>query len=114
MKRLFVLLLGTVALAVAETKIEAVRGQNQFVIEYGEATDFSGLTWVSGDTYYAVSNRVQALFPLKIEVDRSNARIEAAKFGAKIEVKAKLSDFEGIAYFPARDRLYVSTERPPG
>jgi hypothetical protein len=61
-----------------------------------------------------VSNRVQALFPLKIEVNRTDGQIEGVKFGAKIEVKAKISDFEGIAYLPKRDRLYVSTERPPG
>jgi hypothetical protein len=114
MKQFCVLLLGTVALATAETKIAAVPGQNQFAIEYGGATDLSGLAWVSGDTFYTVSNRVQALFPLKIEVDRTNGKIASAQFGAKIEVKAKLSDFEGIAYLPKRDRLYVSTERPPG
>jgi hypothetical protein len=74
MIRLCVILLSTAALAFAETKIEPASGQSLFTLEYGGATDFSGLTWVKGDIYYAVSNRVQALFPLRIELNRANGR----------------------------------------
>jgi 3-phytase len=101
------------ASAFADVKIEAVPGQPDFKFNCDQATDFSGITWTRDDTYYVVSNRAQALFPLRIEVQPSGA-IASARVGAKIPVTTRLDDFEGIAYWPDRDRLYVSTERPPG
>jgi hypothetical protein len=96
-----------------EVRIEAVPGQSAFKLKYDKASDFSGLTWVRGNDFYAVSNRAQALFPLKLVLQGSGA-IASAKVGAKTAVKSRFDDFEGIAYWPERDRLYVSTERPPG
>ncbi len=107
----FALLLGVSALA--DVKIEDVPDQRDFKFRYKEATDFSGLTWVKGSGYYTVSNRVKALFGMRIELD-SNGKIQSAVIGGKLAVKTALDDFEGIAYWPERQRLYVSTEKPPG
>ena len=98
----------------AGTKVEAVVGQAQFSVRYDKATDFSGLTWVRGENFYAVSNQTQALFPLKLAMNAETGRIEDAKFGTRIPVKTKLEDLEGIAYRADLERLYVSAERPPG
>jgi hypothetical protein len=106
-------LLALAASTLAEVKIEAVRGQSAFKLRYDKATDFSGITWVQGGDFYMVSNREQGLYPLKLEIAATGA-ITSAKIGSKIPVKSRLDDFEGIAYWPERDRLYVSTERPPG
>ena len=106
----FSLLLGIPA--DADVKIEDVPGQRDFKFRH-KTTDFSGLTWVKGAGYYTVSNRVNALYPMRIEL-KPDGSIESAVVGDKIAVKTKLDDFEGIAYWPERDRLYVSTENPPG
>src|SRR5262245_11362312 len=82
----------------AEPKIEAVPNQSTFAIEYDKATDFSGLTWIEGEHYYAVSNRTNGMFPLNITLDSATGRITDAKFGRKVEVQTDYSDFEGIAW----------------
>jgi hypothetical protein len=100
------------AAAAGEVKIEDVPGQDDFKFK-DKGTDFSGICWLRGDDYYIVSNRAKALFPLKLKLS-PKGEIKSAKVGAKIPVKTSLDDFEGIAYWPERDRLYVSTEQPPG
>jgi hypothetical protein len=97
----------------AEVRIEAVPGQAEYLLEYGKATDFSGLTWARGDLFYAVSNRSSAIFPMRLRI-APTGRLDRVFLGAPIPVKSRLSDFEGIAYWPERKRLYISTERPPG
>lgn len=98
----------------AETKIEAVAGQGMFTLAYEGATDFSGLTWVSSERFFAVSDKVRALFPLTLRVEAETGRIVEGSFGAAMPVKTKLGDFEGIAYVPALKRLYVSAETGSG
>lgn len=101
-------------LAFTQTKIEAVQGQGTFAMEYDRATDFSGITWAGGEVFYAVSNKVRALFPLTLRVVPETGRIVEGRFGAPIPVKTKHGDFEGIAFVPALKRLYVSTETGSG
>jgi hypothetical protein len=99
--------------AAAQIQIEAVPGQSSFKLDYEKATDFSGITWVAADQFYAVSNRDRAIFPLRLTI-AGTGLISRVHVGARIPVKTTLNDFEGIAYWPAGDRLYVSTERPAG
>ena len=108
----FVLVLASVSLN-AEVKIEPVPGQTQFAAEYSGASDFSGLTWLRGDLYFAVSNREKAIFPLRLEVE-ATGKIINAKFSQPSAVKAPADDFEAIAYVPRTKRLYISTEKPAG
>jgi hypothetical protein len=101
------------AAARAEWKVEAVAGQATFMFKDADVSDFSGITWVGGDNFYAVANRAKAVFPLKLEI-QPNGRINSAQLGKRIPVKSRFDDFEGVAYWRERDRVYVSTERPPG
>ena len=110
---LVLVLLAALPAVAADVTIENVPGQSDYKVTYSKASDLSGITWFRGENYYVVSNRDAALIPLKLELSEVGA-ITGAKFGAKIPVKCRLADFEGIAYQPERDRLYVSTERPPG
>ncbi len=100
--------------AFAQTKIEAVNGQAIFPMEYDGATDFSGITWAGGEVFYAVSDKVRALFPLTLRVEPETGRIAEGRFGGPMPVKTKRGDFEGIAYVPALKRLYVSGESGGG
>jgi hypothetical protein len=98
----------------AETRIEAIPGQSSFTAHYKKASDFSGLTWIKGERYYAVSNQAKAMFPLRIELERGTGAISAVHFDEKISVKHKFDDFEGIAWVPDRERLYISSESHHG
>ena len=98
----------------AEIKIEAVKGQDNFNLEYAAVTDFSGITWVKDNLFYFVGNRVKAFIPLRIDLDPESGRILGAKVGEHVNVKTPLEDFEGIAWLPEKKRFYISTERPPG
>ncbi len=100
--------------ASADPVIEAVAKQNDLIVHYDKATDFSGITWIGNDNYYAVSNRTLAIFTLKLSLDPASGAIHAAAFGSMIPVKANLSDFEGIAWQPEFRRLYISCENGHG
>ena len=92
----FVFVLSTSAFA--DVKIEDVPGQRDFKFRDNKATDFSGLTWVKGSGYYAVSNRVKALYPMRIELE-PDGKIESAVVGDKISVKAPLDGLRARRYF---------------
>ena len=94
----------------AEPKIEPVAGQQSVIIDYDKATDFSGITWMGGENFMTVSNKDVALYPLKLRIEPQTGRVVESKFGARISVKSKLNDFEGIAFLAEKNRIYVSAE----
>ena len=108
------LLFALSCVALAGTEIEGVADQQFFSFEYSAATDFSGLTWAGGSDYFTVSDKVRAIFPMKIALDPSSGKILNASIGTAMPVKTKLADFEGIAFVPDTRRLYVSTETGNG
>ena len=108
------LLLSTLCSAFAETIIEGVPGQQLFSFEYRAATDFSGLTWAGGNDYFTVSDKVRAIFPMTIALDPASGKILSASIGTAMPVKTKLADFEGIAFVPDKQRVYVSAETGNG
>lgn len=105
---------GMAAPGFCQTSIEAVPGQERVVVEYEKATDFSGLAWVSGRDFYAVSNRAKAIFPLQIDIEPATGKIGKAQFGAPVTVKTSYDDLEGIAWVPAQQRVYLSSETAHG
>ena len=107
--RIAILCLLPLALA-AETKIEPVADQADFVVEWDGATDLSAITWIGEDRYFVVSNRVKGLFPLTLKVDAESGRVSDAEFGKKIPVITEESDFEGLIYMASKKRFFVSTE----
>jgi hypothetical protein len=98
----------------AATEIEGVPGQATFSFEYRDATDFSALTWAGGSEYFAVSDKVRAIFPMKVALDLSSGKILSASIGVAMPVKTRLADFEGIAFVPDTQRLHVSAETGDG
>lgn len=100
--------------AFSETKIEPVMGQQAVVLDYDKATDFSGITWIGGESYLAVSNKENGIFGISIKVDPGTGRVLDYKFGERLPVKAKLGDMEGIAFLPELKRIYISAESGNG
>jgi hypothetical protein len=96
--------------AIGGTVIEEIPGQPFFPFEYRDATDFSGLTWVGGAEFFAVSDKVKAVFPMSIAIDPSSGRVLSVALGARMPLKTKAGDFEGIAFVPDKRRLYISAE----
>ena len=107
----FILLAGTVF---SETKIEPVMGQQSVTMDYDKATDFSGITWISGESYLAVSNKENGIFAIRLKVDPGTGRVLDYKFGERLPVKTKLGDMEGIAFLPEQKRIYISAETGNG
>jgi hypothetical protein len=97
----------------ARPTIERVAAQASFTME-GAITDLSGLAWVGGDSFFAVSDKRAALLPVTLRLDRATGTITGGEFGAPIPVPTKRQDFEGVAYVAAARRFYIATEKPPG
>ncbi len=74
------------------------------------ASELSGLTWLGGTSYLAVSDDSAAMYPLTIAVDLADGTIDSASVGSGIALAG--SDLEGIA-FVAPDRVLVSDEVGP-
>jgi hypothetical protein len=106
------LALATASLAVPPT-IERVAGSAGFTIE-GAITDLSGLVWMGGDSFIAVSDKRAALLPVTLRIDRATGAIASGEFGAPIPVPTKRQDFEGVAYVAASRRFFIATETPAG
>src|ERR1700712_2192923 len=51
-----------------EIKITQAEGSAFFTLNSEAATDFSGLTWVNGEDYFAVSDKDRAVYPLRLQV----------------------------------------------
>ena len=110
----FIALVASAIIARAETVIESVAGQSFFSFEYDRATDFSGLAWAGGSDFYAVSDKVKGIFPLRISIEPTTGKILNAKIGVMLPVKTKLGDFEGIAFDPDKRTVAVSAEQGNG
>jgi Esterase-like activity of phytase len=110
MLRTFLISLALAAPVFADPKVEAVAGQLYYVFDYDGASDFSGIAWTGGDQFYVVTNRANMMLPLKLDIDRTTGRIREHKFGSRIPLRTTLSDLEGIAWQPERERLYFCAE----
>ena len=106
-------LLAALAHAAAPISIEHVAGQAAFTLD-GEITDLSGLAWIGGAEFMAVSDKTNALLPVTLHIDPASGAIRSGEFGAAIPVAAGHWDFEGLAYVAATRTFYISTEFPPG
>jgi hypothetical protein len=76
-------------------------------------SDLSGLTWVGGNRYAAVSDKVAAVIPLILAVD-GRGQVTGVEPEAPVPVVTKLKDFEGIAWDGVSGRFHVSAEGGPG
>ena len=88
--------------------------QPEFSLKAENVCGLSGLSWYEGDRFYAVSDRAQALLPLRITLNAKTGGITAIKLEPPVMVKPALSDWEDLACDAAGGRVFVSTEQPPG
>ena len=85
-----------------------------FVLKCGDFTDLSGLTWVSGAEFAAVSDKATAVVPLTITLDPRTGAVTGVVPGMLRRVAAAISDFEGIAWLAAAECFAVAGEGGPG
>lgn len=81
-------------------------GQNPITIEGGE--QLSGITYVTDNLFYTVSDSVNAFFPTDIDVDLTSGQINFGVVGESISISG--SDHEGIAYNPNNNSVFISLE----
>lgn len=102
----------TATLAFAGPEIVAAGKVAEFTAELPGIVGLSGLTWGGGDLYYAVSDRQQAILPLRVTLDAATGLITAVKADPPVPVPTKVSDFEDIAWDAGQQRLFISAEQP--
>ncbi|MDX2168659.1 MAG: esterase-like activity of phytase family protein [Deltaproteobacteria bacterium] len=109
-----------VAASLAATPARAQRwaiddpGQGPVALAPGaaEAHELSGLAWLDGDRFVAVSDEDGALFRLHIAVDPRDGRIGAAAVESRLPLSGS-SDLEGVALSADGTRVFVSDELGP-
>jgi hypothetical protein len=76
----------------------------------GTAPGLSGITWLGGNSYYAVSDSVGSpnIFPVTVTL-HANGTVASANLGAGLRL-SEGDDNEGIAFHPTRGTLFVSDE----
>lgn len=75
------------------------------------ASELSGMTWVGGSAYYAVSDQTQQMFPVTIDVDNVAGTIASATLGSGIALAGH--DLEDIAYHPPTGNVLIADETGP-
>ena len=76
------------------------------------AGELSGLTWVSGNQFYAVSDNGARLFPLAVNLNPVTGAILSAALSNPVNLAAG-TDIEGVAYNATTDTVYASDETGP-
>lgn len=98
--------------AVAGPVIVAAVPKPEFSFTMENVCGLSGLTWCRDDLYFAVSDRLQAIVPLRISLDPATGGIIAAKGETVVPLKTALEDFEDIAWDAASNQVFISSEKP--
>jgi hypothetical protein len=86
--------------------------QPAFTIESAEVADLSGLTWIEGNRFAAVSDKRKIVQYLTLEIDPATGRITAGELGKVVPVTGTASDFEAIAWVASEKAFYLAAERP--
>lgn len=79
----------------------------------GPPSDLSGLTWLGGNDWRAISDKNNAAPRLSITLNPADGSITAASIAATDVLGPPANDYEGIAYDPARHSYFVSEEATP-
>lgn len=106
---LLLLVLGLTGVAAGAT-VEIERAGGLFTIDSASVTDLSGITWMGGDSFAAVSDKRKIIQLLTLKIDRVTGEIISGRLGDVGEVPAKASDFEGLAWISAEKAFYLSAE----
>jgi hypothetical protein len=105
--RLWILSLSLVRVASAVSVVDPGQGVYDFS---GAGPGLSGITWLGGDSYLAVSDSVGSpnVYPVTIGL-RADGTIVSASLGGAMALAAG-DDNEGISFHPGRGTLFVSDE----
>lgn len=77
----------------------------------GPLRDYSGITWMGGNTFLIIDDKSDGFFYLQIRTDRES-NIVSAELGPFIATPAfSNSDIEGIAYNPTDKTVFLSEEK---
>lgn len=104
-----VVALGPVGAAGA-VEIERAHGEARFTLEDPQVSDLSGITWLGGNNFAAVSDKRKIIHLLTLSIDATTGRITGGRIGDISNVPTKSGDFEGIAWDPAAKVFYISAE----
>ncbi len=105
------LVLALAVSAAAQTvEVESAQVQPRFIIENASVADLSGLTWMGGDSFAAVSDKRNLIQLLKLHIDGRTGAITGGAFGNVADVPAKARDFEGIAWIASTKAFFLSAE----
>ncbi len=85
----------------------------EFVIKDPRFVGLSGLTWASGNQFYAASDRLGGYVPVRLEIDPVTGKITDGSLTAPVVVDDSWRDCEGIAWNRATKTLWLSTEVGP-
>ena len=121
--RLLLLLLAVLAGAAAGADGAGARGLDAWTIEDpGQgvvelpadpaARELSGLAWLDGDRWLAVSDEGGRLVPLRLAIAPDSGRIGEVAIGTALALAGSV-DLEGVAVLDGGATVVVADERPP-
>ncbi len=84
-------------------------GQGPYSIASPDTTELSGITYLGGNDYLAVSDAQSGFHALSIAINPAVGSISSASVGG-FTAFAGGSDYEGIAYNPAKLSVFASSE----
>ena len=84
-------------------------GQGQYTVNSSAISELSGITYLGGDSYLAVSDNNGDMAELTLQIDRTTGQITAASVGSVVNL-AGTKDDEGVAYDPRSNTVLVSEE----
>ena len=106
------LLLLSPPLAAAEgVQIERAGGEARFSLKSAEVKDLSGIAWMGGSSFAAVSDKRNIIQYLSLTVNPATGAIASGSFAGVGVVPGNSGDFEGLAR--VGKAFYLSTESGP-
>ncbi len=80
-------------------------------IEATGIADLSGITWVEGNVFAAVSDKRNVIQYLTLQINRGTGELTGGEFGKVVELKGTPNDLEGIAWVASEKAFYLASEK---
>lgn len=72
--------------------------------------EMSGITWVDGNTWYAIADKQNLLAELNISINPADGSMSSASIASTSTIGGVSGDYEGIAYSASRNSFFLSNE----
>jgi hypothetical protein len=92
-------------------EIIAASAQPICEIESDTVADLSGITWLGGASFAAVSDKRNLIQYLRLAIDPATGAITAGELGRTVPVPARGRDFEALAWDSAAKAFYIASEQ---